>query len=42
MDTIRKYIDNQAMHHQTETFEKEYIKFLKEYGIDYNPDYLWT
>jgi len=30
------------MHHQTETFDEEYIQFLKEYSIDYNLDYLYT
>ena len=42
VDVVKKYIENQKEHHKTETFKEEYIKFLKEYGIDYNEDYLWT
>jgi hypothetical protein len=26
----------------TASVKDEYIKFLKEYGIEYNEDYLWT
>ncbi len=36
------YIDNQKEHHKHQTFKEEYIQFLKEYGIEYNADYLWT
>ena len=42
VDVVKLYIENQKEHHKTETFKEEYIRFLKEYGIDYNEDYLWT
>ena len=42
VDVVRKYIQNQKEHHKTETFKEEYIRFLKEYNVDYDPDYLWT
>jgi putative transposase len=42
VDTVNKYIENQKIHHQKQTFKEEYIQFLKENGIDYNEDYLWT
>ena len=42
VEVVKKYIENQKEHHKTETFKEEYIRFLKEYGIDYNEDYLWT
>ena len=42
VDVVKRYIENQKEHHKTETFKEEYIRFLKEYGIDYNEDYLWT
>ena len=31
---IRKYIDNQKTHHKKMTFEEEYRKFIKLYGLD--------
>jgi REP element-mobilizing transposase RayT len=39
---VQKYIENQKEHHKTQTFQEEYIQFLKENGVDYNEDYLWT
>ena len=39
---VKKYIENQKEHHKTQTFQDEYIQFLKENDVDYNPDYLWT
>ena len=41
-DKTKRYIANQEIHHQKMTFKEEYILFLKEYGIDYNEEYLWT
>jgi len=42
VDIVKKYIANQKEHHKTQTFEDEYIQFLKENDVDYNGDYLWT
>lgn len=42
VDVVRNYIQNQKVHHKTETFKEEYIKFLKEYGIEYDEKYLWA
>ena len=42
VDIVKKYIENQKIHHQSQTFEEEYIQFLKENGVDFNEDYLWT
>ncbi|MEI6753647.1 MAG: transposase [Paludibacter sp.] len=42
VDIVKKYIENQKINHQSQTFEEEYIQFLKENGVDYNEDYLWT
>jgi REP element-mobilizing transposase RayT len=38
----RLYIEIQEEHHKKMTFKEELIAFLKEYGIDYNEQYLWT
>src|SRR5665647_970255 len=42
VEVVKRYIENQKDHHKTETVKEEYLRFLKEYGIDYNEDYLWT
>ncbi|OIP81941.1 MAG: transposase [Porphyromonadaceae bacterium CG2_30_38_12] len=39
---VQNYIENQKEHHRTQTFQEEYIQFLKENGVDYSDDYLWT
>ena len=40
-DKTKQYIQNQEQHHKKMTFREEYLLFLKEYGIDYDEDYLW-
>jgi len=40
-DRIKKYIENQEKHHQKLTYQAEVEKFLKEYGVDYNAEYLF-
>lgn len=42
VETVRRYIQNQKEHHKKQSFEDEYIQFLDECGVDYNPDFLWT
>jgi len=39
---VKRYIENQKAHHKTETVKEEYVRFLKEYDIDYKEEYLWT
>jgi REP element-mobilizing transposase RayT len=39
--TLKSYIRKQKQHHQRVTFEDEYRKFLKAYGIDYDERYVW-
>lgn len=41
-DTTKRYIENQEEHHKKMNFKDELIIFLKEYGIDYNNQYLWS
>jgi REP element-mobilizing transposase RayT len=41
-DKTKHYIENQEQHHKKITFKEEYLLFLKEYGISYNEQYLWT
>ena len=39
---VEKYIENQKEHHKTETFQNEYVKFLREYNVEFDEKYLWT
>jgi len=40
-DVVIKYIQNQEYHHQNKSFKEEYLDFLHQYKIDYDPNYLW-
>ena len=35
------YIENQEEHHKKQTFQMEYLAFLKEYEIDFKQEYLF-
>jgi len=39
---LRRYIAKQKEHHRKQTFKKELLQFLNEYGIDYDERYLWN
>ena len=39
-DTIIKYVMNQQGHHKKENFKEEYIRLLKENGVDFDEKYL--
>jgi len=41
IEVVKKYIERQKEHHKKTTFKDEYIKFLNEYGINYDENYLW-
>ncbi len=36
-----EYIQGQEEHHRVKTFQEEYLSFLAEEGIEYDPKYLW-
>ena len=40
-DKTKEYISNQEEHHKKSSFKEEYLRFLEEYGIEYNEEYLW-
>ncbi len=42
LDTVYKYILNQAEHHQKKTFKQEYIELLKEFEIEFDEKYLFN
>ena len=41
IDSVKKYIVNQAIHHQKKSFQEEYRELLKASGIEFNEEYLW-
>jgi REP element-mobilizing transposase RayT len=38
---VIEYIDNQQDHHKKILFREEYLAFLKEFGVEYNPKYVF-
>ncbi len=41
LDRVITYIHNQKEHHRIKTFREEYLEFLRDYKIEYQPDYLF-
>ena len=41
MDSVVKYILNQPVHHQTTSFESEYVETLKKFGVEYDEQYVF-
>jgi REP element-mobilizing transposase RayT len=41
VDDLRRYIENQEEHHRHESFQDEYRRLLKKYGIEYDERYVW-
>ena len=38
---VANYIKNQEEHHKKKSFKEEYVTFLEQSGIDYNPKYIF-
>jgi putative transposase len=41
IDRTVEYIRRQEEHHRGRTFQEEYLAFLEEHGIDYDPRYVF-
>ncbi len=41
VEIVKEYILNQKEHHSKKTFQQEYLKFLKDYDVDYDERYVW-
>ena len=41
VEAVKRYILGQKEHHRRVTFQEEYRKFLKVYGINYDERYVW-
>lgn len=42
VDVVKEYIKSQKEHHKKSSFQEEYVRFLNEYGVEYNELYLWN
>jgi REP-associated tyrosine transposase len=41
VDRTAAYIEGQAAHHRSQTFQEEFIQFLNTHGIECDPRYIW-
>ncbi len=41
LDSVRKYLENQKEHHAKQTFQEEFIAFLKLHELEYDERYIW-
>lgn len=40
-ELVYKYIENQAEHHRRQTFQEEYLSFLKKFDVPYDEQYIF-
>ena len=41
MPIVRRYIENQAQHHNTLTFQDEFRELLRRHGLEWDERYVW-
>jgi hypothetical protein len=41
VEVVKKYIQNQELHHHKRSFEEEFIALLQSCGIDYDTRYVF-
>ena len=41
VDALKKYIANQEEHHRTESFQDEFRRLCKKYGLEIDERYVW-
>ncbi len=41
LETVKRYIARQEAHHRKQTFQEEYIEFLRRSGVEFDERYLW-
>jgi len=39
--TVIKYIQDQEIHHQKQSFQAEFLAFLKKHDLEYDEKYIW-
>ena len=41
VESVKKYIENQAEHHKTKTFQEEFREFLVKHEMEFDERYIW-
>ena len=41
VEGLRRYIGNQMEHHKTETFQEEFRRLCRKYGVEIDERYVW-
>jgi REP element-mobilizing transposase RayT len=41
VDSLRRYISGQEKHHRKESFQDEFRRLLRKYGVEYDERYVW-
>jgi putative transposase len=41
VNALIKYIENQEEHHKKESFQDEFRRLLKKYGVEFDERYVW-
>jgi putative transposase len=41
MTSVRRYIENQQVHHRKVGFKEEFLAFLKKHHMSYDERHLW-
>ena len=41
LEAVRRYVLNQEDHHRQVSFQDEFRRFLREYQVEYDEDYVW-
>jgi putative transposase len=42
LDSVRRYIANQQLHHQKRSYKDEFVELLQENNIEFEEKYLWS
>jgi len=42
VEQVMRYIKQQPRHHETRTFQEEFIELLDRHGVEYDERYVWT
>ena len=41
VDGLQKYIQNQEEHHRHESFQYEFRRLLRKFGVEFDERYVW-
>jgi REP element-mobilizing transposase RayT len=41
IERVKSYIARQEIHHRKQSFQEEYVEFLRQSGVEYDEKFLW-